>query len=102
MMMNAYSRFRLVGWLEGASLLVLLGVAVPLKYLGGDPEAVRMVGPIHGFFFSVYCLLLADVHMKQRWPLRQTALFFIGALVPFGTFALDGRLRRSFVSLEEG
>ena len=100
--MNAYGRFRMVGWLEGASLLVLLGVAVPLKYLAGSPEAVRMVGPIHGFFFSAYCLLLADVHVKQRWPLRQTALFFVAAILPFGTFALDGRLRRSFASVGEG
>ena len=95
MMSNVISRMRLTGWIEGASLLVLVGIAVPLKYFADLPMAVRVVGPFHGFFFAIYCLLLADVWQRYSWSVKKTLTFFVAALIPFGVFVVDRRLNES-------
>ncbi len=48
MLKTSIGRLRLLGLLEGISLLVLVGVAVPLKHLYHDPSLVRALGPVHG------------------------------------------------------
>jgi integral membrane protein len=87
-------RLRLVGALEGVSFLVLLGIAMPLKYLAGLPEAVRIVGLIHGLLFILFGFLVIDSARTRNWPFSRVAGAFAAAVVPFGTFALDRRLRR--------
>jgi len=86
-------RFRLVGALEAISFLVLLGIAMPLKYVWGEPLAVRIVGMAHGILFLLYCGVLYGVSQEYKWPLRKSALFFIAAFLPFGPFLVDGRLK---------
>ncbi len=85
-------RLRLVGILEGISYLVLLGVAVPLKYLAGVPSATRAVGSLHGGLFVLYCLLLIQNALQLRWPLGVVARSFVASLVPFGTFYAERRI----------
>lgn len=87
-------RLRVAGLLEGASLLVLMGIAMPLKYAAGRPEAVQVVGWIHGALFVFYCLLLEHARRDRRWSLRRAAVLFAAAWVPFGTFVTDRSLRR--------
>jgi integral membrane protein len=94
MLRTSIGRLRVAGWLEGSSLLVLMGIAMPLKYLAGRPRAVEIVGWIHGVLFVVYSLLLLEALLDRKWPLRRAALLFIAAFLPFGTFVVDGRLRR--------
>ena len=93
-MLKSPQFFRTLGWLEGGSLLLLVFLGMPLKYLYDFPTLVKVIGPIHGLLFTCYCLMLAEIHSRHRWQLSTTALFFSGALVPFGTFALDGKLRK--------
>jgi integral membrane protein len=85
--------FRWVALFEGVSFLVLLGVAMPLKYMAGYPLAVRVVGTAHGMLFVAYVLLVAALFLVQRWSLSRVAQALVLSLVPFGTFALDRRLR---------
>jgi integral membrane protein len=87
-------RFRLVSFLEGLSFLILLLIAMPLKYLAGEPGAVRVVGMIHGVLFLAYVLLLIQVWADTRWPLQRIALLFVASLLPFGTFVADYRVLR--------
>ena len=87
-------RLRLLGLIEGASFLILLGVAMPLKYALGRPEAVRVVGWAHGLLFMLFLLALFHAASERGWPLRRVAAGFIAAVVPFGTFVFDARLRR--------
>jgi integral membrane protein len=94
LMTTVVGRFRLVGFLEGLSFLVLLLVAMPLKYLAGEPGAVRVVGAIHGMLFLAYVLLLIQVWADTRWPLQRIALLFIASLLPGGTFFADYRVLR--------
>ena len=51
---SSVGRLRLIGFLEGVSLLVLLGIAVPLKHCYGNPVLVRAVGPVHGLLFLLF------------------------------------------------
>ena len=83
---------RRIGYLEGVSFLLLLGVAMPLKYWGGVPMAVKIAGWIHGILFVALCGTLKVAMSDARWPLGRAALVFVAALVPFGPFLIDRRL----------
>jgi integral membrane protein len=84
---------RILGNIEGISYLLLLGVAMPLKYSFGFPEAVKIVGMAHGLLFIAYCLLLAVCMKKFTWKLGFGIYLFIATLIPFGTFVTDRKLR---------
>ena len=84
---------RLLALTEGVSFLLLLGVAMPLKYMAGMPMAVKIAGWIHGILFVALCYVLLRVTIENRWPLSRAALVFIAALLPFGPFVIDRRLK---------
>lgn len=86
-------KLRLLALTEGVSFLVLLGVAMPLKYLAGMPMAVKVSGWLHGILFIWLCFQLLKVTLEYRWPLTRAAMVFIAALVPFGPFIIDRRLK---------
>ena len=69
--MTALRHLRLVALLEGSSFLVLLFIAMPLKYLAGLPLAVRIVGLVHGVLFLVFLAVLYRAGSARRWPLRR-------------------------------
>lgn len=94
MLKTPIGRLRLIAFVEGCSYLLLLGVAMPLKYLAGLPLAVRIAGSIHGLLFVLFCAALLQVMLARGWPLLRGALVFASSLVPFGTFAIDGQLAR--------
>lgn len=85
-------RFRFMGLLEGGSLLILLFVAMPLKYFFGFPEAVSVVGAVHGFLFVTYCLMIAYMTFVVKWPFLYSIIAFIVAFIPFGNMIFDRRL----------
>lgn len=86
-------RLRLIGFLEGISYLLLLGIAMPLKYIWQMPEAVRVIGSIHGGLFVLFILWVAIVHVKHDWTIKQSFLACAASIVPFGTFWFDGKLQ---------
>lgn len=91
---SSLGRLRLVGFLEGLSFLVLLGIAMPLKYFFGQPTAVRAVGTAHGALFVLYCLLVIGAAVRYSWSWRKTTLAFVASIIPFGTFWADMKLFR--------
>jgi integral membrane protein len=94
MLKTPIGRLRAIGLVEGASFLVLLGIAMPLKYFAGFPIAVKVVGWAHGVFFILFCVALAHAMRAARWSILRTLGIFGAALVPFGTIAIDGTLKR--------
>ena len=92
--MNALRHLRLVGLLEGLSFLVLLFIAMPLKYLADLPLAVRVVGGLHGGLFLLFVAALLRVALVRDWPLSRSLVAFGASLVPWGTFVLDRQLKR--------
>ncbi len=78
---------------EGTSTLILFGIAMPLKYLAGIPDAVTIVGSIHGALFVALVAMFAVGMKRVPVPPLLTALGIVAAVVPFGPFVVDRRLR---------
>lgn len=87
-------RFRIVAFLEGMSFLILLGIAMPLKYMAGKPEAVQVVGMAHGVLFVLYVLMVFQVRSVLQWSVKQTFIALAASVLPFGTFYVDARMLR--------
>lgn len=90
---NSIYSLRLLGNIEGISYLLLLGIAMPMKYFFGFPMAVKIVGMAHGVLFIAYCLLLALQMRANKWNLLFVIYLFVATLIPFGTFVTDRKLR---------
>ena len=86
-------QFRWIALLEGISFIILLGIAMPLKYLYNFPEAVRVVGMAHGILFVAYIIFLYMVWQSENWNFAKAALAFAVSFVPFGTFWFDKKIR---------
>ena len=95
MLKTAIGRLRLVGMIEGVSFILLLFVAMPLKYLAGIPEAVSVVGMAHGVLFVAFCLVLLQAMLDADWKVSRAARYFIAALIPFGPFLVDRELKEA-------
>ena len=93
-LLTGLGRLRLVAFLEGISFLVLLLIAMPLKYLAGQPQAVKQVGMAHGLLFVLYLFLLLQQGLERRWSVGKLGLGFLASLVPLGTFWADKKLFR--------
>ena len=100
MLRTPLARLRAIGLLEGLSFIVLLGIAMPLKYVAGMPEMVRVVGMAHGILFLLFVAAVAQVAVERRWPLARVALALAASVVPFGPFVLDARLLRRELEAE--
>ena len=85
---------RITGFVEGLSYLLLLGVAMPLKYLAGKPEYVRVTGMAHGLLFVLLCLTILLAMRYARLPFRWAVTVFVASLIPLGTWVIDSRLAR--------
>ncbi|MBA3700683.1 MAG: DUF3817 domain-containing protein [Planctomycetes bacterium] len=79
--------------IEGISLLLLLGVAMPLKYLADQPLAVRYVGMIHGVLWLALVVVLIAVAWRHRWSLGRSAAVFVSSILPFGFLLVDQRMK---------
>src|SRR5438128_748705 len=92
-MSNAVHFLRVVALFEAISFLLLTGIAMPLKYIWHMPTAVRVVGMLHGLLFITFCIALARAKSAANWPASRAALIFIAALLPFGPFVIDRRMK---------
>lgn len=97
--MSALKSFRVVAFWEGVSFLVLLAIAMPLKYLFAFPIAVRIVGMAHGVLFIAFLVCLAWAATARSWGMGRCVLAFLASLLPGGTFVLDRALKREMESI---
>lgn len=82
--------FRITSYLEGISYLLLLGVGVPLKYLGeGNDSLVKALGMPHGILFMAYIFLAIIMKQKMNWDAKTTFIVLLASVIPFGTFYVD-------------
>ncbi len=98
MLSTSLGRLRIVGLLEGLSFLILVLIAMPLKYLAGEPLAVRYVGMAHGILFLLYLLALVPVALDYRWSWKTCALGVLASLLPGGPFVFDARVLKPLAS----
>lgn len=81
--------FRLISFLEGVSYLLLLFIAVPIKYLGENEAFVKMLGMPHGLLFIAYIILAIMLKYDLNWKSKIFWSVLIASIVPFGTFYID-------------
>lgn len=88
-MMNKEKFFILLGRVEAASLLILMLIAMPMKYIMGNPEMVKHVGRAHGGLFVLYCVMAMVISDEQNWPRKKLAMSWLLSCLPFGTFIFE-------------
>ncbi len=84
--------FRWVGYFEAMSFLVLLLIAMPLKYMYGMPEGVRITGALHGGLFLLYVFLAMYLGNRDNWSLKTLLMAWLAAFLPCGTIYFDKKL----------
>ena len=86
------NKFRVIAFLEGISYLLLLFVAMPVKYGLGEPGLVKLIGMGHGVLFIAFVLVLMQSAFVYRWKMGFNLIAFIASLLPFATFWLEKKL----------
>ena len=103
--MSELNRFRVINKIEGYSYLILLFVAMPLKYVAGFPMATKVFGMIHGLLFILFCYQLYLIWQKSFISRREAVYYFILSLIPFGSFYTDrlikSRLKTDPISIKD-
>ena len=97
-MRAALLRYRVVANVVGVVLIVFILVAVPLRYLGGEPRLSETISPIHGFFYVVYLGVTVDLSRRVGWTLKRTVLVMLAGTVPFLSFVVERRMTRDVVT----
>ena len=88
------SIFRITAFLEGLSYILLLFVAVPIKYQMGDASYVQMLGMPHGLLFMIYVFLAVYLKPQYNWNNKIFMLVLAASIIPFGTFYVDRKVLR--------
>jgi integral membrane protein len=93
---TSIGRLRTLAFLEGISLLILIFIAVPMKYYFANPSLVKTIGPIHGALFLLFIFNALSVGVEQKWKFREvTWKVLIACMIPFGTFYIDYKVLRN-------
>ena len=91
----ALKSLNIIGYLEGTSFLLLLCIAMPLKYMLDIPEGVKYIGMAHGILFITYIIILIGSAIKMKMPLWAIPAGVLGSLLPFGPFIFDHLLKKN-------
>jgi integral membrane protein len=96
---KTFSWFRKIALLEGISFLLLLGIAMPLKYAAGLPIAVLITGSIHGALFVAFMIMLYLVRAQYNKTIGWAFKAFVASIIPFGTFVLDKEWKKEEMAI---
>lgn len=99
MLTNKLNLFLKMGLAEGISFILLVGIAMPLKYGAGILQPVRVIGMLHGILFILYGILLLLAALSYKWPFRKSAAAFLLSIVPLGTFFLERLLKEEILTI---
>ena len=91
---TALKTLTLIGYLEGTSFLLLLCIAMPLKYMMDIPEGVKYIGMAHGGLFIAYIVILMGTAVKIKMPIWAIPAGVLGSFLPFGPFIFDHVLKK--------
>ena len=87
--------FKLIAILEGVSYILLLFIAVPIKYLGNDPAYVKMLGMPHGILFILYIIMAMYISQKLNLSSKNRNGLLLASIIPFGTFYIDKKFLKN-------
>ena len=99
--MSDLKKFLMINKIEGYSFIVLIFLAMPLKYIMGFPIATKIAGILHGILFMLFIYQLLETKSDMGFGKKETLWYFILSLVPFGSFYTDKLLKTKYaLSLE--
>ncbi|MEZ4802595.1 MAG: DUF3817 domain-containing protein [Gelidibacter sp.] len=90
-MFSLVTIFRIIAFLEGVSYILLLGIAVPIKYVFENPAYVKLLGMPHGLLFIAYLILAIIIGSNLKWTNKMLFQVLLASIIPFGTFFIDRR-----------
>ena len=90
---------RVISYLEGISYILLLFIAVPIKYYANDPSLVKLLGMPHGLLFVAFVILSLVNSKKYNWSFIKTIVVLISSIIPFGTFYIDYKYFKNNVEI---
>lgn len=93
-------RYRLIAWVVGVGLVVLVCIGVPLRYLAGFHGVVAVVGPLHGFLYIVYLLVVLDLTARYRLALWRAVVVAAAGTIPFASFFAERWMSRQLAGRE--
>jgi integral membrane protein len=91
---GALQRYRAIAYVVGVVLVVFIVIAVPLRYLGGEPRLSETISPIHGFLYMVYLGFTVDLARRVGWSVWHTLGVMLAGTVPFLSFVVERRTTR--------
>ncbi|MBK1790462.1 DUF3817 domain-containing protein [Persicirhabdus sediminis] len=94
-------RLRILSLVEALSYLTLLFIAMPMKYIWGQPEMVRVVGMAHGVLFCIFCLVLLQAWIAAEWKIKVPTLIFIASLIPFAPILVERWLKKEEAKFDQ-
>lgn len=90
---SALKRFRIISAIEGLSYLLLIFIAMPIKYMGENPYPVKILGMIHGVLFIIFMISLFEAKRKESWDTGYMFQLFVLSLMPFGAFVIESKVK---------
>ena len=96
----ALVRYRVIAYIVGVALILLVVIGMPLKYVGDNPVLVETVGPAHGFLYIGYLVLAADLARRAGWTLRWTVAVLLAGTIPFVSFLAERAVTRRINSAQ--
>ena len=92
--MSELKKFRLINKIEGYSFIILLFIAMPLKYVLDYPMATKIAGMLHGLLFMIFIYQLLEARREVPFGKKEAMYYFLLSLIPFGSFYTDKLCRR--------
>ena len=96
--MSELLKFKFINKIEGISYIILLFVAMPLKYSFGYPIATKIMGSIHGVLVFAFIYQIIEAKKEAGFTLKETAFYSILSLIPFGSFYTDKLLAKKMMT----
>ncbi|GIF68879.1 membrane protein [Asanoa ishikariensis] len=95
-MRAALTRYRIIAYVVGVVLVVLMAIGMPLKYLGDNSTVVETVGPAHGFLYMIYLIAVFDLGRRAQWPIGRMLLVMLAGTIPFVSFYAERKVAQWF------
>lgn len=93
MINNVLTRFRAISAIEGLSFLLLVFIAMPIKYIGENPYPVKILGMMHGVLFIIFMISLFETKIRKSWDTGMVFQLFVLSLIPFGAFFIERKVK---------
>ena len=92
---GALTRYRVMAYVVGVMLLLLVAVAMPIKYIGHEDGPVAVIGTAHGFLYAISLLAAFDLALRARWTALGTVLVLLAGTIPFFSFVAERKVTRA-------